>query len=57
MKRENFTVARVDAFRCDQNKKQTIYWDAKAPGLGLSVTSAGARAYVFESRLFGKRFG
>ncbi|MBU9611061.1 integrase family protein [Burkholderia multivorans] len=54
MKRENFTVARVDAFCCDQNKKQTIYWDAKAPGLGLRVTSAGARAYVFESRLFGK---
>ncbi|MGI0504866.1 integrase family protein [Burkholderia sp. ZZQ-2] len=54
MKRENFTVARVDAFRCDQNKKQTIYWDAKAPGLGLRVTSTGARAYVFESRLFGK---
>ncbi|MCA8313548.1 SDR family oxidoreductase [Burkholderia multivorans] len=25
MKRENFTVARVDAFRCDQNKKQTIW--------------------------------
>ncbi len=31
MKRENFTVARIDAFGCDQNKKQTIYWDTKVP--------------------------
>lgn len=35
MKRENFTVARVDAFRCDQHKTQTIYWDAKNAWVGI----------------------
>lgn len=28
--------------------------DADTPGLGLRVTQGGARAYIFESRLFGK---
>jgi len=56
MKKESFTVARVEAYRCEPGKKQTIYWDSKSPGLGLRVTAAGARAYVFESRLFGKTF-
>lgn len=54
MSKQNFTTARVDGFQCEPGKQQTIYWDAKAPGFGLRVTSAGARAYVFESRLFGK---
>lgn len=54
MKRENFTAARVESYQCAPGKQQSIYWDAKAPGLGLRVTAAGARAYVFESRLFGK---
>jgi integrase len=54
MKKENFTAARVDAYKCDLAKQQSLYWDAKTPGLGLRVTAAGARAYIFESRLFGK---
>lgn len=54
MNKENFTAARVDGYRCEPGKQQAIYWDAGAPGLGLRVTATGARAYVFESRLFGK---
>ncbi|RQT78108.1 tyrosine-type recombinase/integrase [Burkholderia cepacia] len=54
MTKQNFTVARVEGFECELGKQQTIYWDAKAPGLGLRVTAAGARSYIFESRLFGK---
>lgn len=52
--KQNFTAARVDGFEREPGKLQTIYRDAKTPGFGLRVTAAGARAYVFESRLFGK---
>ncbi|RDU94955.1 tyrosine-type recombinase/integrase [Trinickia dinghuensis] len=54
MSKQNLTAARVESLQCEPGKQQTIYWDAKAPGFGLRVTIAGARAYVFESRLFGK---
>ncbi|MDN7458596.1 tyrosine-type recombinase/integrase [Burkholderia cenocepacia] len=54
MTKQNFTAARVAGFECEPGKQQTIYWDAKTPGLGLRVTAAGARSYIFESRLFGK---
>ena len=50
----NFTADRVLAFKCDDGKQQSIYWDAKTPGLGLRVTAAGARSYIFETRLHGK---
>lgn len=32
-KKENFTAGRVDGFECEPGKAQSIYWDAKAPGL------------------------
>lgn len=51
MKRINFTAGRVDDFKCQPNKQQSIFWDGKTPGLGLRVTAAGAKAYIFESRL------
>lgn len=54
MSKQNFTAARVEGFQCEAGKQQTIYWDAKTPGFGLRVTSKGAKAYIFESRLFGK---
>jgi integrase len=54
MEKQNFTAARIDSFQCESGKQQTIYWDAKTSGFGLRVTAAGARAYIFESRLFGK---
>jgi len=54
MAKENFTAARIEAYACEPGKQQTIHWDAKTPGLGLRVTKAGARAYIFESRLSGE---
>jgi integrase len=54
MDKQNFTAARIEGFQCEPGKQQTIYWDAKTPGFGLRITRTGARAYVFESRLFGK---
>lgn len=54
MKRENFTAERVAGFKCQTDKKQSIYWDGKTPGLGLRVTTAGSKSYIFETRLNGK---
>ncbi|WP_238500776.1 MULTISPECIES: tyrosine-type recombinase/integrase [Ralstonia] len=54
MSKQNFTAARIEGFQCEPNKQQTIFWDAKTPGFGLRITAAGARAYIFESRLFRK---
>lgn len=52
--KENFTAGRVAAFRCDDGKSQSIYWDAKTHGLGLRVTASGAKSYIFQARLHGK---
>ena len=54
MGKTNFTADRVAGFKCEAGKQQTIRWDGKAPGLGLRVTAAGAKAYIFETRLHGK---
>jgi hypothetical protein len=54
MKRENFTAERVAGFKCQPDKQQSIYWDGKTPGLGLRVTAAGAKSYIFETRLNSK---
>ncbi len=51
MKKVNFTAERVAGFNCEQGKQHAIYWDRKTPGLGLRVTAAGAKSYIFESRL------
>ncbi|CAN5859257.1 integrase family protein [soil metagenome] len=53
MSKVNFTSGRVTDFQCPAGKPQAFLWDAKAHGLALRVTSNGARAYVFQSRLNG----
>lgn len=54
MKKENFTAERIAKFKCAEGKAQSIFWDGKTPGLGLRVTAAGSKAYVFETSLNGK---
>lgn len=54
MKWENFTAERVAGFKCKPGKQQSIYWDGKTPALGLRVTAAGAKSYIFETALHGK---
>ena len=54
MIRESFTADRVTKFKCKPGKKQCIYWDGKTPGLGLRVTAAGFKSYVFQTELRGK---
>lgn len=53
-KKENFTADRVERFECQPGKQQSIYWCGKTPGLGLRVTAAGAKSFIFETRLHGK---
>lgn len=52
-KKLNFTAERVATFECPQGKAQQFYWDAKTPGLGLRVTAAGVKSYIFQSKLDG----
>ena len=52
--KKNFTTGVIAKAQCDPGKNQTIFYDAKTPGLGLRVTSAGVKAYIFETRLNGK---
>lgn len=54
MKWENFTAERVAEFKCKLGAKQSIYWDGKTPGLGLRVTSADSKSYIFETKLHGR---
>lgn len=51
---ENFTAGRVAAFRCEQGKQQSIYWDGKTPGLGIRVTITGSKSYIFQTDLYNK---
>lgn len=53
-RKANFTADTVDKYRCKSGVLQSLYWDAKTPGLGLRVTANGAKSFVFESRLNGK---
>ncbi len=48
-KKKNFTEGVVDRFKCEPGKQQSLYWDAKTPGLGVRVTQAGAKSYIFEA--------
>ncbi|WP_229809816.1 tyrosine-type recombinase/integrase [Formosimonas limnophila] len=44
----------MSSLTCITNKAQSFYWDTKTPCLGVRVTSTGAKAYIFEVKLFGK---
>lgn len=53
-KKDNFTAGRVEAFKCEAGKGQSIMWDGKSAGLGLRATLAGAKSYIFQTKLHGK---
>lgn len=52
--KKNFTAEVIATYQCKAGKLQTIYWDAKTTGLGLRVTSTGAKSYIFETSLNNK---
>lgn len=51
MKAANFSAELIAKFKCKSGKRQTFFRDGKTPGLGLRVTAAGAKTYIFETRL------
>lgn len=54
MKHANFSVKRVENFRCKPGKRQSFFWDGYAPGLGVRITAAGTKSYIFETSLHGR---
>ena len=53
MARTKLTAGRIREFTCPADKAQAFMWDTEAPGLAVRAT-AGARAFVFQSKLNGK---
>lgn len=52
--RIKFTAPRIEKFVCDEGKSQSFLWDSEAPGLGVRVTAAGSKAYIFQGRANGQ---
>ncbi|WP_233862877.1 tyrosine-type recombinase/integrase [Paraburkholderia adhaesiva] len=53
MAKVNFTVTRVTGHTCPAGKSQAFIWDTGATGLGLRVTPAGTRTYIWQGKLHG----
>jgi integrase len=51
MERVRLTLERIAAFTCPPEKQQAFLWDTEAPGLAVRVTAAGAKSFIFESKL------
>ena len=51
MESARLTPDRIDSYICPAGKQQAFFWDTQAPGLGVRVTSAGAKSFIFESKL------
>lgn len=50
MQRERLTNERIKRFSCP-DKKQDFLWDSEVPRLAVRVTEAGAKSFVFETKL------
>lgn len=51
---KHLTAGLVAALRCPEGKEQAFLRDATTRGLRVRVTAAGAKSYVFESKVNGK---
>ncbi|TCW28647.1 tyrosine-type recombinase/integrase [Gulbenkiania mobilis] len=54
MAKVKFTANVIEGATCEPGKAQSFLWDSEAPGLGLRVTAAGAKSYIFQSRVHDK---
>jgi integrase len=54
LKPQHFTADRITKLRCAPGKAQTFFRDGKTPGLGLRVTAAGVKTFIFETRMRNK---
>jgi integrase len=48
---QDLTAGLIERLTCPPGKLQAFMRDSKAPGLRVRVTAAGAKSYVFESKL------
>ncbi|MGK8204324.1 tyrosine-type recombinase/integrase [Burkholderia cenocepacia] len=53
MAKVNFTAGRISGHSCPAGKSQSFLWDSDAPGLGLRVTAAGSKSYIFQGKFHG----
>lgn len=51
MERVRLTLERIASVTCPPDKSQFFLWDTEAPGLAVRVTPAGAKSFIFESKL------
>jgi len=54
LRKIKFTSLAVNSAKCPPGAQQIIYWDTKTPNLGMRVTKAQAKSYVFEAWFAGK---
>ena len=54
MAKVKFTAGRIAEFQCAADGLPSFLWDSVAPGLGLRVTPAGAKSYIFQAKLKGQ---
>lgn len=51
MERVRLTNERISSFTCPVGKQQAFLWDTESPSLAVRVTAAGAKSFIFESKL------
>ena len=49
--RQHLTVGTIDRLSCPPGKQQAFMRDSEVPALRVRVTAAGAKSFVFESKL------
>ena len=54
MAKVKFTAGRIAEFSATSEAIPAFFWDSGAPGLGIRVTPAGAKSYIFQAKLNGK---
>jgi integrase len=55
MARVKFTSGTIDGAVCEMGKSAQFTWDSVAPGLGLRVTPAGTKRYIFQAKVKNQR--
>lgn len=51
MQRERLTLERIKRFTCPGGKRQDFLWDSEMPRLAVRATVAGAKSFIFETKL------